>query len=159
MAKKNIMTIQAVNFMAYYNREETKAHFSSLPLKLQWTLRKNAKELDKLSKEFEDFRNELITKRNEDWFVEGNGKCEKYTQKNENGEDVEMLRITNEYMDEYKKYEDDLNSQLEEILREVNEVKYTPIDLDDFVEKAEGTDIMMDDVDMISMFEEIKEDE
>ena len=82
------------------------------------------------------------------------------TQKNENGEDVEMLRITEEYMDEYKKYEDDLNSQLEDILKEVNEVKYTPIDLDDFIEKADGTDITMDDVDMISMFEEeIKEDE
>ena len=41
MAKKNIMTIQAVNFMAYYNREDTKTRFSSLPLKIQWTLRKN----------------------------------------------------------------------------------------------------------------------
>lgn len=161
MAKKNIMTIQAVNFMAYYNREETKTRFSSLPLKIQWTLRKNAKELDKCAKDFEEFRNDLITKRNEDWFVEGNGKCEKYTQKNENGEDVEMLRITEEYMDEYKKYEDNLNSQLEDILREMNEITYTPIDLDDFVEKAEGTDITMDDVDMISMFEEEtkKEDE
>ena len=62
-------------------------------------------------------------------------------------------------MDEYKKYEDNLNSQLEEILREMNEITYTPIDLDDFVEKAEGTGITMDDVDMISMFEEETEKE
>ena len=158
--KKNIMMIQAVNFVSYYNNEETKKRLSSLPLKLQWTIRKNVKEISKLSKEFEDFRADLLQKRNEEWFVEGNGKCEKFTEKTSNGEEREMLRITNEYIDEYKTYEKEINNQLEDILKEMNEITYTPIDLDDFVEKAEGTDITMDDVDMISMFEdEEKEDE
>lgn len=158
--KKNIMMIQAVNFVSYYNNEETKKRLSSLPLKLQWTIRKNVKEISKLSKEFEDFRTDLLQKRNEEWFVEGNGKCEKFTEKISNGEEREMLRITNEYIDEYKTYEKEINNQLEDILKEMNEITYTPIDLDDFVEKAEGTDITMDDVDMISMFEdEEKEDE
>lgn len=151
--KKNIMMVHAVNFMTYYNNEDTKKKLSSLPLKMQWTIRKNVRELSKISQEFEDFRNDLIQKRNNEWFVEGNGKCERYTQKNANGEDVEMLRITEEYMDDYKKYEDDLNVQLEDILKEINEIDYTPIDMDDFIDKAEGTDITMDDVDMISIFE------
>lgn len=151
--KKNIMTVNAVNFMTYYNSENTKNKLSSLPLKMQWTIRKNVRELSKISQEFEDFRNDLIQKRNDEWFVEGNGKCEKYTQKNANGEDVEMLKITKEYMDDYKKYEDNLNAQLEDILKEINEIDYTPIDMDDFIDKAEGTDITMDDVDMISIFE------
>lgn len=151
--KKNIMTVHAVNFMTYYNNEDTKKKLSSLPLKMQWTIRKNVRELSKISQEFEDFRNDLIQKRNDEWFVEGNGKCEKYTQKNANGEDVEMLKITKEYMDDYKKYEDNLNAQLEDILKEINEIDYTPIDIDDFIDKAEGTDITMDDVDMISIFE------
>lgn len=156
--KKNIMMIQAVNFVSYYNNEETKKRLSSLPLKLQWTIRKNVKEISKLSKEFEDFRAELIQKRNEEWFVEGNGKCEKFTEKTPNGEEREMLRITNEYIDEYKIYENGINAQLEDILKETNEINYTPIDLDDFVEQAEGTDITMDDIDMISMFENKEEE-
>lgn len=151
--KKNIMMVHAVNFMTYYNNEDTKKKLSSLPLKMQWIIRKNVRELSKISQEFEDFRNDLIQKRNDEWFVEGNGKCEKYTQKNGNGEDVEMLKITKEYMDDYKKYEDNLNAQLEDILKEINEIDYTPIDMDDFIDKAEGTDITMDDVDMISIFE------
>ena len=69
-----------------------------------------------------------------------------------------MLRITNEYIDEYKIYENGINAQLEDILKETNEINYTPIDLDDFVEQAEGTDITMDDIDMISMFENKEEE-
>lgn len=151
---KNIQVIACVNEIAYYNNEETKEKFNKLPLKTQWTIRKNMKELEKYSQEFESFRNDLITKRNEEWFVEGNGKCEKYTQKNENGEDIEMLRIVPEYMDEYNEYETKMNLELQEILKETNEVTFTGINLDDFIEQADGTGITMDDVDMISLFEE-----
>lgn len=151
---KDIQVIVCVNEIAYYNNAETKEKFAKLPLKTQWTIRKNMKELEKYSKEFEAFRDDLILKRNKEWFVEGNGKCEKYTQKNENGEDVEMLRITEEYMEEYNKYEMNMNLELQEILKESNEITFTPINLDDFIEQADGTGITMDDVDMISLFEE-----
>lgn len=151
---KDIQVIVCVNEIAYYNNEETKEKFSKLPLKTQWTIRKNMKELEKYSKEFEAFRDDLILKRNEEWFVEGNGKCERYTQKNENDEDVEMLRILPEFMDEYNEYEAKMNLDLQEILKESNEITFTPINLDDFIEQAEGTGITMDDVDMISIFEE-----
>ena len=77
---KDIQVIVCVNEIAYYNNEETKEKFSKLPLKTQWTIRKNMKELEKYSKEFEAFRDDLILKRNKEWFVEGNGKCERYTQ-------------------------------------------------------------------------------
>lgn len=151
---KDIQVIVCVNEIAYYNKEETKEKFGKLPLKTQWIIRKNMKELEKYSKEFEAFRDDLILKRNQEWFVDGNGKCEKYTQKNENGEDVEMLRIVEEYMEEYNEYEAKMNQELQEILIESNEVTFTPINLDDFIEQAEGTGITMDDVDMISLFEE-----
>ena len=47
-----------------------------------------------------------------------------------------------------------MNLDLQEILKESNEVIFTPINLDDFIEQAEGTGITMDDIDMISIFEE-----
>ena len=151
---KEIQVVVCVNEIAYYNSNDAKKRLATLPLKLQWVIRKNMKELEKYSKEFETFRDELIQKRNHEWFVEGNGKCEKYTEKDENGNDVEMLRVIPDLMEEYSEYERDMNMQLQEILLEKNEVNICPIDLDDFVEKAENTEITMDDIDMISLFEE-----
>lgn len=154
---KDIQVVVCVNEITYYKNNDTQERLATLPLKLQWIIRKNMKELGKYSKEFNDFRNELIAKRNEEWFIEGNGKCERYTAKNEDGEETEMLRIIDEYMEEYKKYEEDMNSQLQEILLESNEINITPIDMDDFIDKAEGTTITMNDVDMISLFDKNNE--
>ena len=46
------------------------------------------------------------------------------------------------------------NEALEKLLSETDEIKYTPIDLDEFVEKAEDTGIDINDVDMISLFDD-----
>lgn len=158
--KKTIVNIAAVNVISWYNNAETQTKLKKLPLKMQWTLRKNMKAIEPLSKEFGDFRDELVQKRNEEWFVEGNDKCEKVTQQDENGQDQEMLKIKEEYIEEFQQYEQDLNKQLEEIMVEENEFEYTPIDLEEFIDMADAADsgIDMDDVDVVSVFEPVVEE-
>lgn len=148
---KTIMNIAAVNVIAWYTQDGTQEKLKKLPLKMQWVIRKNMRILEPLSKEFTDFRDELVQKRNDEWFVEDNGKCEKVTK-----DDQELLKIKEEYMDEFKEYEDSLNQQLNEIAIEENDVDLIPIILDDFVEAADAANsgIDIDDLDMLSVFEE-----
>ncbi len=148
---KTIMNIAAVNVIAWYTQDGTQEKLKKLPLKMQWVIRKNMRVLEPLSKEFTDFRDELVQKRNDEWFVEDNGKCEKVTK-----DDQELLKIKEEYMDEFKEYEDSLNQQLNEIAIEENDVDLIPIILDDFVEAADAANsgIDIDDLDMLSVFEE-----
>ncbi len=157
--KKTIINIAAVNVISWYNNDATQTKLKKLPLKMQWTMRKNMKALEPLAKEFGDFRDELIQKRNEEWFVEGNGKCEKVTRKDENGVDQELLQILPECQDEFAEYEQELNVQLSEIAAEENTVEITPIDLEQFVDVADeyNTGIDMDDLDIISVFEAVEE--
>ena len=112
-----ITNIIAVSELEWYNSkvEELK----KLPLKTQWTIRKNMKVLEPISQEFMTFRQELEEKKTSEWFVEGNGKCEKKT----DDEGNEMLQILDEYMDEFLKYNNDLNKQINEIAFEEVEVE------------------------------------
>lgn len=153
--EKKIMTLAAVNVMSWYNNDGTRDKLKKMPLKMQWALRKNMKAIEPLSKDFGDFRDELIAKRNEEWFSEDNGKCERITQEDESGQEQEMLKVKDEFLDDFKAYEDELNKQLNEIMQEENTVEYTPIDLEEFVEAADENDagIDIDDMDIISIFE------
>lgn len=144
-----ITNIIAVSELEWYNSkvEELK----KLPLKTQWTIRKNMKVLEPISQEFMIFRQELEEKKTSEWFVEGNGKCEKKT----DDEGNEMLQILDEYMDEFLKYNNDLNKQINEIAFEEVEVEIEEINLEDIVNYVDGKDIElnMDDIDMLSIFE------
>ena len=89
--------IAAINLIQWYTENETQKRLASLPLKIQWTLRKNMKALEPIATDFNEFRDELNKKRNAEWFVEDNGKCDKTT--DDNGEEV--LKIKDEYLEEF----------------------------------------------------------
>lgn len=153
---KTLQGIVALNMNTWYTSDETRKKLDKLPLKIQWTVRKNMKDFITATNEFNAFKEELIQKRNNKWFVEGNGKCEKYIQKDENNKEVEMLRIIPEYMEEYLEYEHEINKSLQEILLEENNYTFTKIDLDTIVDASDEKDagITMDDLDMLSIFSE-----
>lgn len=149
---KTIINLIAINEEAWYTRDDTQEKLKALPLKLQWRIRKNMKPLEIIAKEFKDFRTELEQKRNLEWFLEGNGKCKKITQ--ENGEEV--LQILDDCLDDFRKYEEDLNRQINEVIQEEATIEYTPIDLEEIIELVDSMEDMaftMDDLDMLSIFE------
>lgn len=126
-------TIDVIDIMFWYQDENTKERLTTLPLKTQWILRKNIKLLEPIYNNFIEFRDELIKKRNEKWFVQDNGKCDIVEEEGES-----ILRIKEEYMEEFTKYEDELNSQIAEIIEEDNDIeKLMPIDVDTLIETVD----------------------
>lgn len=144
-----ITNIIAVSTLEWYNQKTEE--LKKLPLKTQWTIRKNMKILEPISQEFMNFRQELEEKKTSEWFVEGNGKCEKKTDEDGN----EILKILDEYMDEFMSYNNDINQQINEIAFEEVEVEVNEIDLEDLVNYIDENkiDLDMDDIDMLSIFE------
>jgi len=145
-----ITNIEAVSAVEWYNQTQEK--LKELPLKVQWTIRKNIKALQPTHEEFNNFRAELDQKKNEEWFVEGNGKCEKV--ENEDGDEV--LKILDDYIEEFVEYNNNLNQQLNEILVEETEYEVTPIDIEGIVDYIDEKEIEFDmnDIEVLTLFEE-----
>lgn len=128
-------TLQIIELITWYQEEDTQKRLSTLPLKTQWLIRKNIKMIEPIYNNFNEFRNELIQKRNEEWFVEGNGKCDKTT--SETGE--EILKIKDRYLEKFNKYDDELNSQIIEIVDEDNALPdLNVIDVDALIEAVDN---------------------
>ena len=148
--KIKISNILAVSEIEWYNQKQDL--LKNLPLKTQWTIRKNMKALESFAQDFLNFRQELEEQKNNEWFVEGNGKCEKTTDEDGN----EILKILEDKMEEFTAYNDKLNQQINEIAFEEIEVEVTPIDLDSIISiiDEQKLEFNMDDMDMLSLFED-----
>ena len=155
-----VYNVTVMNILSWYNKEETRKKLNNLPLKLQWTIRKNMRAIEGAAKAFGEFREDLMRKRDEEWFTEGNGKCEKTMLTDADGNEREGFKILDEYQDALKAYEDDINHQLSEIALEKNTFEVIPLNFDELVEIADecGADLNMDDIDVLSPFEDKNED-
>lgn len=147
--KITISNILAVSEIEWYNKQQEA--LKKLPLKTQWSIRKNMKALESFSQEFLNFRQDLEEQKTKEWFVEGNGKCEKTTDEDGN----EILQILEDYMEDFLAYNNKLNQQINDIAFEEIEVEITPIDLEEIVDiiDKEKIELNMDDIDMLSIFE------
>ena len=145
--KTTIQNIVAINLIQWYKDSSTYERLSSLPLKIQWVLRKNMKVLEPISNTFNEFKDDLTKKRNEVWFVEGNGRCEKTT--DDNGE--EILKIKEECLEDFYKYDEELNKQIKEIVEEETEVDLQPMDIEELLE-LDNIDLNIDDLEMLNAF-------
>jgi len=148
--KIKISNILAVSEIEWYNKKQDL--LKNFPLRTQWLIRKNMKALESFAQEFLNFRQELEEQKTKEWFTEGNGKCERTTDEDGN----EILKILEDKMDDFTAYNDKLNQQINEIAFEEVEVEVTPIDLDIIVNISDEQqlDFNMDDIDMLSLFEE-----
>lgn len=147
--KKEIKNLIAINEIMWYNKPDTKEKLEELPLKIQWTLYKNMKILEPIFQDFNNFRGSLAEQRNKKWFAEESDKCE---QIEENGE--ELLRIKEEYVEDFKKYDDELNTQIKNIVMETTEVDLFKIDeIENFInDLSEDTKLTIEDLEMLEFF-------
>ena len=147
--KTEIKNIVAINEIMWYNRPETKEKLEELPLKIQWTLRKNMKVLEPIVQNFNEFKESLAEQRNKKWFVEDNGKCEKIE---EDGQ--ELLKIKEEYIEEFNKYDNELNLQIRDIVMETTEVDLSKIDeIENFIDElSDDTKLTIEDLEMLEIF-------
>lgn len=162
---KTFNTLEVLNIVAFTNQFNADAEkVDCLPLKFKWNLSKNLKKLAPIAQEYEDFRNKELQKLQSEWFDEehsdeiqqpkigADGKPET----DENGAEVTEAarRIKDEYMDDYRKVVDELNSKLNEITAESNKVELSCVDFDEFVESLpDDTKLSIEDLTMLSFMD------
>ena len=148
--KKEVYLIIAFNETAWYGKDDVKERLAKLPLTYQYAIRKNMKPLNKMIDEFNTFKGEKEQALRDFWFDDEH--ATDTTTKDESGNEVPAKKIKDEYREKYEEAVKELNSQLEKLLSETDEVVFNSIDLDSLVESAPDNSITIDDVDMISLF-------
>jgi len=159
---KTYKTRDIVDVISYMNAADQN-RFKELPTKIRWNLKKNLEKFVPVAKRFEEFRTELITELQQEWFTED--KTEEGTRVvtdnngnailNEDGsEKTEVIKkIKSEYMDEFDKAVDDINKKLGEILSEEVDIDISPIDVDGYVDSMDDdSSITFDDLNVLSVF-------
>lgn len=149
--KKEFYNIEVVNVVSALNQilgnsEKVK----ELPIKFRWALKKNLAVLNPTVRNFEEFRQELIKELQDEYFNEEKSHIEK---NEETGE--ELRKVNDEFMDEYEKKVNELNTKLQELLGEKAEYDISTVDMDAFVEGlSDDTALEFDDIEIFSFMEE-----
>ena len=147
---KTIPVIAAVNEVAWYGQEKDK--LNCLSVKARWNLKKNIKELEKISSQYDELRNELDTELRDKYSTDEKSIETEIDQPD--GSKQPGRRVKDEYLEEYQKDIQDMNNKINELLSDTEEVALYIIDIDAEVERmdddAELSDAAMD---MLSLFE------
>lgn len=161
--KKIFKNIEVLNIVAYIN-QMPKEVADELPLKFRWNLKKNMDKLTPIAAAYENFRDEQIRELQTKWFddehseeiaqtkIGADGKPEVDEDGNEVTEPAR--KIKDEFMDDYRKEVSEINSKLNEISYEDNEVDIFAMDLDDLIDTLpEDSKLSFDDITMLSFMD------
>lgn len=161
--KKIFKNIEVLNIVAYVNKM-SKEKADELPLKFRWNLKKNMDKLRPIAESYETFRNERIQELQREWFNEEKSEEFMQTKIDESGNPIidadgnevtePMRKIKDEFLEDYRKVVDELNSKLNEIAYEDNEVEIATVDFDAFIDNlSDESKIDFDDVTMLSFMD------
>lgn len=154
--KKELMVAECVNVSAWYRKvRENSTKLNGLSVKTLWSLKKNMKKIDEISNNFTEFRNSLEDKLKADYFNDEKSEPSKFL--NENGQEVEGLKVKDEYLNEYQEELNSLNNQINDLLISKEEIVLNAIDIESEIENMSSSEITMDDLDMLSVFENEEE--
>lgn len=152
--KKEFFNIEVVTAYQAINKVlEDNNKTKDMPIKFRWALKKNLAVFSPTVKTFEEFKQELITELQNEYFNEEKSHAE--VLEKENGEKEEFRKVNDEYMDEYKERVDELNEKLQELLSEKNEYEISIVDMDEFVEGLpKDTSLTFSDIELFSFMGE-----
>lgn len=151
---KNFTTLEILNIVAWYKqaRESEKKPLNSLPLNIQWNLKRNIEKLTPIVESFNSFRDELDTQLQTEYSTDEKS----YDTTDEEGNQIR--KIKEEYFEDFRAKTDELNQKLNEILFNSNEVSISTVNLDKVFNEETFTDLTMDDLDILSFMNEDKGD-
>lgn len=151
--KKVLTTLEVLNICAWYKqaRENEKKPLNSLPLKVQWTLKKNITAMTPTADNFTNLQKEA----EDDLRARYMGDDKSYADKDEQGQDIR--KIKDEWMDEFQKEVMDMNTKLNDILSETVEIELAPINIDKLLDEIgdKETSLSVEDLEIL---EQMKED-
>lgn len=151
--KKVFTTLEVLNICAWYKqaRENEKKPLNSLPLKVQWTLKKNITAMTPTADNFTNLQKEAEENLRANYM----GDDKSYPDKDDQGQDIR--KIKEEYMEEFQNEVQEMNTKLNDILMEQIEIELSPINVDSIIDEIGNKDTALS-VDDLEILEVMKDD-
>ena len=155
---KELLVMECININGWYNQVRTdKNKLNGLSVPTLWALRKNMKKIAETVDSFNELKASLENELQEEFF--NDEKSEATIVKGTNGEDTPARKVKDEYFTAYQNKINELNGKLNELATTKESYEFTPIDMEKEIERL-NTDcnLDMDDLDMLSVFEQNEKD-
>ena len=125
--KQKIKVQKAVELSAWYQKD--KDNLGALSIKSRWNLKKNMLEIDKIARQFTEFKESTMQEFRDSYI--NNDK----TLREEDQDGRELFKIKPEYIEDWRKEMGEINAKLAEVAEEENEVELHEIDMEAEIER------------------------
>lgn len=125
--KQTIKVQKAVELSAWYQKD--KDNLGALSIKSRWNLKKNMLEIDKIARQFTEFKESTMQEFRDSYI--NNDK----TLREEDQDGRELFKIKPEYIEDWRKEMGEINAKLAEVADEENEVELHEIDMEAEIER------------------------
>lgn len=148
---KTIPVIAALNETSWY--EQKRDEVKNLSASARLALKRNMKALSEMASEFRELQQELNQELQEKYSTD-----EKSVETEIEGPDGNMQpgrKVKDEFLEDYQNDINEVNSKLDALLRDEDEVELYVIDLDAELERIDEKDLEISDeaIDMLSLYE------
>ena len=150
---KELLVMECININAWYDQARQSKKLNGLTVKTLWALRKNMKKIAEVVDSFNEFKTSLENELTESYF--NDEKSEETTTTNEQGQEIPVRKIKDEYLTEYQKEIDEINKKLNDLALTKEKIEFSSINIESEIEKiGEECSLDMDDLDILSVFEQ-----
>ncbi len=154
---KEFLVLECININAWYNTIRSNKKLNGLSVPTLWALKKNMSKINDVVNNFNEFKESLESELKENYFNEE--KSETTTITNDDGTTSQVQKVKDEYIKEYQEEVNRLNGKLNDLAMTKETFDFSPIDMDKEIERiGESCSLDMDDLDMLSAFEDDEKD-
>lgn len=154
---KEFLVLECININAWYNTIRSNKKLNGLSVPTLWALKKNISKINDVVTNFNEFKESLESELKENYF--NDEKSETTTITNDDGTTSQVQKVKDEYINEYQEEVNRLNGKLNDLAMTRETFDFSPIDMDKEIERiGESCNLDMDDLDMLSAFEDDEKD-
>ena len=154
---KEFLVLECININAWYNTIRSNKKLNGLSVPTLWALKKNMSKINDVVTNFNEFKESLESELKENYF--NDEKSETTTITNDDGTTSQVQKVKDEYINEYQEEVNRLNGKLNDLAMTKETFDFSPIDMDKEIERiGESCSLDMDDLDMLSAFEDNEKD-
>ena len=150
---KKLRVIECIGVKQWYDQVRAEKKIDNLTVSTLWALRKNMKLITDIVNNFNEFKSGLEEQLQAEYFTEE--KSQITTIQDQNGEDVSVRKVKDEFLSEYQEKVVEINEKLKEVVNNIEELTFSSIDMNKEIERlGSSCALNMDDLDILSIFEE-----
>ena len=155
---KELLVMECININGWYDQiRQDKKKLNGLSVKTLWALRKNMKKIAEVADYFKEFKEGLEQEIKDDFF--NSEKSEETVVKDNEGNETPAQKVKDEYLQDYQTRINEINGKLNELVLTKEEFDFTPIDIESEIERLDtDCNLNMDDLDILSVFEQNEKD-